>query len=104
MGPALTKALVITCREFGPDEASSAGFLNRVVDDNSLEPTVLELAESIAAKPRIPVFSTKRHTNAVTANMVGIDRAWADADGLIGGLLDAECAQARMAYIKAKLG
>lgn len=31
IGPALTKELVMTCREFGPDEAKAAGFLNRVV-------------------------------------------------------------------------
>ncbi len=34
IGPALTKELVMTCREFGPDEAKAAGFLNRVVDDD----------------------------------------------------------------------
>ena len=31
IGPALTKELVMTCRDFGPDEARAAGFLNRVV-------------------------------------------------------------------------
>jgi len=50
------------------------------------------------------VAATKRHTNAVTANMVGLDRAWSDADSLIGGLLDKECQSGREAYIKSRLG
>lgn len=103
LGPALTKELVITCREFDADEAHRAGFLNRLVEESELEQTVVALAEDIAAKPAIPVFATKRHTNAVTAGMVGIDRAWSDADSLVGALLDAECNAAREAYIKSRL-
>ena len=104
IGPAMTKELVITCREFGPEEASGAGFLNRICADDQLDDAVEELAASIAAKPLLPVAATKRHTNAVTANMVGLDRAWSDADSLIGGLLDKECQVAREAYIKSRLG
>lgn len=103
IGPALTKELVITCREFEAQEALSAGFLNRVVAEEDLDQNVAELASDITAKPALPVFATKRHTNAVAAQMVGLDRAWADADGLIAGLLDAECGQARDAYIKSRL-
>jgi enoyl-CoA hydratase/3-hydroxypropionyl-coenzyme A dehydratase len=36
--------------------------------------------------------------------MVGTDRAWSDADSLIGALLDEECRAAREAYLKARLG
>ena len=46
IGPALTKELVMTCREFGPDEAKAAGFLNRVVDDDDLD------ARSTSSSPR----------------------------------------------------
>lgn len=102
IGPALTKELVITCREFGPAEALSAGFLNRVVPGEELDGAVGELAEMIAAKPDLPVVATKRHVNAVTAEMVGTGRAWSDADGLIGGLVDPECGKAREAYVKAR--
>ncbi len=104
IGPALTKELVITCRQFDAAEAKAVGFLNRVVEESLLDATVEELASSIAAKPRIPVVATKHHTNAVTAQMVGIERAWADADSLIAALLDQECAAAREAYIKTRLG
>jgi enoyl-CoA hydratase/carnithine racemase len=102
IGPALTKELVITCRPFDAAEAQAAGFLNRVVDEDALDAAVNELAAGVAAKPALPVFATKRHTNAVTAQMVGTDRAWSDADSLLAGLQDAECNAAREAYQAAR--
>jgi enoyl-CoA hydratase/carnithine racemase len=103
IGPALTKELVITCRKFGAEEALSSGFLNRKVDPEKIAGAALDMAEQVAARPAFPVFATKRHTNAVTANMVGMNRSWSDADSLIGGLLDPECSAARDAYIKSRL-
>jgi len=102
IGPALTKELVITCREFDSLEARAAGFLNRVVPEAELDQCVQELASQVAAKPVIPVAATKAHVNAVTSQMVGTMRAWSDADSLIGGLLDPECGAAREAYVKAR--
>lgn len=104
IGPALTKELVITCREFGAEEALSAGFLNRSVSEQDLAATVAELASSVASKPAIPIFATKRHTNAVTRQMLGTDRAWSDADSLVAALYDPECAASREAYLKSRLG
>lgn len=104
IGPALTKELVITCREFDTVEALSAGFLNRAVAGQDLGATVQELAQCVAAKPAIPIFATKRHTNAVSNQMVGIDRAWSDADSLVAALYDPECSRARDAYVKSRLG
>ncbi len=100
IGPALTKELVITCREFDAAEARAAGFLNRVVAADELEQAARALAAQVVAKPSLPVVATKRHTNAVTAQMVGAMRAWSDADSLIAGLLDPECNAAREAYLK----
>jgi len=102
IGPALTKELVITCREFSPAEAHAAGFLNRVVEEPALDGVVRELASQVAARPAMPVASTKRHVNAVTAQMVGSMRAWSDADSLVGGLFDPECNEARQAYVRAR--
>ena len=51
----------------------------------------------------MPVSATKQHTNAVTAQMVGTDRAWSDADSLIAALVDAEFTAVREAYIKARM-
>lgn len=103
IGPALTKELVITCRTFDAAEALAAGFLNRRLSTDDLADEAVSLARQIAAKPALPVVATKRHTNAVTANMVGMSRSWSDADSLIAGLVDPECATAREAYIKSRL-
>lgn len=90
IGPALTKELVMTCREFGPDEALAAGFLNRVVDDDALDATVDDLVATLVRMPKLALLATKAHTNAVTESMVGTGRSWSDADGLLAGLRDPE--------------
>ena len=102
IGPALTKELVITCRPFGAAEAKASGFLNRVVADEVLTEEVTALAAQVVGKPAGPVFATKRHVNAVTAQMVGSMRAWSDADGLLAALVDPEAIEARKAYLKAR--
>ncbi len=102
IGPALTKELVLTCRPFDAAEAKAAGFLNRVVPASTLASTADELAVTIAGKARHAVFSTKRHVNAVTDQMVGTMRSFADADGLVTAFNDAECAEARAAYLDAR--
>ena len=102
IGPALTKELVLTCRPFDAAEAKAAGFLNRVVPEPELDASVAELARSLAAKASHALFSTKRHVNAVTGQMVGAMRSWSDADGLVTALGDPECAEARRAYLRAR--
>lgn len=102
IGPALTKELVTTCRPFDAQQALTAGFLNRVVTTDELDRSVQELAEQIAAKPAGPVSATKRHVNAVTAQMVGTMRGWSDADSLLAAMLDPECVESREAYMKAR--
>jgi enoyl-CoA hydratase/carnithine racemase len=99
IGPALTKELVITCRPFDAHEARAAGFLNRVVPADRVADEALELAHSAASKAPHAVWSTKRHVNAVTEQMVGTVRAWADADGLVTALHDEECIAARRRYL-----
>ncbi len=104
IGPALTKELVLTCRPFDAAEAKSAGFLNRVVPEAELDAAVEELAGSLAAKASHALFSTKRHVNAVTDQMVGTMRSWGDADGLVTAFHDEECGQARRDYLKRRKG
>lgn len=99
IGPALTKELVLTCRPFDAHEAKAAGFLNRVVGDDQLDGAVDALAEQLAAKASHALFSTKRHVNAVTDQMVGTMRSWSDADGLVTAFGDEECSTARRAYL-----
>jgi enoyl-CoA hydratase/carnithine racemase len=100
IGPALTKELVMTCREFGPDEAKAAGFLNRIVGDDELDAAVDALAETLLRMPKLALLATKAHTNAVTEAMVGTGRSWSDADGLLAGLRDPECRASRQRYLE----
>jgi enoyl-CoA hydratase/carnithine racemase len=102
IGPALTRELVLTCRPFDAAEAKAAGFLNRVVPEAALDAEALALARSLASKASHALFSTKRHVNAVTEQMVGTAHAWSDADGLVTAFHDAECGEARRAYLKSR--
>ncbi len=100
IGPALTKELVMTCRPFNAAEAKAAGFLNSVVSPEDLDDAVESLAEAVASRPRMAVLATKRHTNAVTEQMVGTVRSWSDAEGLGNALRDPESKEAQAAYIE----
>lgn len=102
IGPARTKELVLTCRPFDAEEARAAGFLNRVVEDEALDAEVDALATSLARKASHALFSTKRHVNAVTDQMVGTMRSWSDADGLVTAFADEECAAARRDYLRSR--
>jgi enoyl-CoA hydratase/carnithine racemase len=99
IGPALTKELVMTCRDFGPDEAKAAGFLNRVVPDAELDGAVDELVATLVRMPKLALLATKAHTNAVTESMVGTGRSWSDADGLLAGLRDPEGRESGRRYL-----
>ena len=102
IGPALTKELVLTCRPFGAEEARSIGFLNRVVAADALEQEVDSLAEVLASKSGHALFSTKRHVNAVTDQMVGTNRSWSDADGMVAAFADEESGRIRREYLAAR--
>jgi enoyl-CoA hydratase/carnithine racemase len=99
MGPALTKELVLTCRPFSAGEAKAAGFLNRVVAADQLDQEVAALAELLTTKSSLTLRATKRHVDAVTAQMVGTARSWADADGLAAALHDPESREAAARYL-----
>lgn len=99
IGPAATKELVMTCRPFGAEEALRLGFLNRVVPSPDLDTAVNELVNTLVAKPKLALLSTKAHVNAVTESMVGTGRSWADADGLLAGLRDPEGKAIATAYL-----
>lgn len=89
----------MTCREFGPEEAREAGFLNRVVPADELNAAVDDLVANLVRMPRLALLATKAHTNAVTESMVGSGRSWSDADGLVSALADPECREAGARYL-----
>lgn len=82
IGPALTRELVMTCREFSSDEAVAAGFLNRVVDPSALDAEVDLLVESLLAMPEVPLIATKDQVNAVTRAMSARVGFYMDGDGM----------------------
>jgi enoyl-CoA hydratase/3-hydroxypropionyl-coenzyme A dehydratase len=102
IGPAMTKELVITCRQFTPQEAKAMGFINRVVPADELEQQTAKLAELIAALPAVPVAITKEHVNAVTRAIAG-GSAYADADVLLSAFSSPESLEARKAYVERRL-
>ncbi len=104
IGPARTKDLVMTCRPFDAAEAAAAGFLTRVVAPDDLDAEVDALAASLAAKAPYTLWATKRHVDAVTSAMVGLDRSWGDADALAHAFHDDDCVEARNAYLAARRG
>src|SRR3954452_15960240 len=69
IGPALTKELVMTCRPFTAAEGVAAGFLNRAVAPADLDAAVAELVASLVGKSALTLTATKRHVDAVTAQM-----------------------------------
>ena len=99
IGAPATRDLVMTCRTFDAAEAAALGLVQRVVDEADLDATVDGLATDLAAKAAAALLATKRHVDAVTAQMVGRDRTWADADGLVRALHDPESRQAAADYV-----
>ena len=99
IGPALTKELVISCRNFDADEALRIGFLNRRVHESALDSAVNDLITSLADKPTYPAMATKRHVNAIAGAATGISNSWSEADGLVAASLDEECLRARAEYM-----
>lgn len=104
IGPAATKELVMTCRRFDATEARQLGFLNRLVPDGEVLAEATALAGELATRPPLAIRATKRHVNAVTSQMVGTERSWADADGLVTALHDPACDQARRDYLERRFG
>ena len=100
IGPALTKELVMTCRPFGAVEAHAFGFVNRVVPADQLDAEVEALVITLVEKSALTLSATKQHTNAVTGAMVGIARAWNDADSLMTALRDPESRATGAAYLE----
>lgn len=98
IGPAATKDLVMTCRTFTAVEARDLGFLTRVVAPEVLESAVNDLAAKLAEKPGLPLLATKRHVDAVTSAMVGLERSWSDAHSLIAARHDPESQQVGQRY------
>jgi len=102
IGPAMTRELVMTCRQFTPQEAKAMGLVNRVVPADELDQQTGALAERIAAMPAVAVAITKEHVNAVNRAMTG-QTSYADGDVLLSAFGSPESQQARKAYVERRL-
>jgi enoyl-CoA hydratase/carnithine racemase len=100
IGPAMTRELVLTCRQFSAAEARELGFLNRVAPDEQLEATVDELVAVLLEKSRLTLLATKRAVDAATEEMLATTGAWNDADSLMTALGDPESRRSAEAYLR----
>ncbi|MEW6208857.1 MAG: enoyl-CoA hydratase/isomerase family protein [Acidobacteriota bacterium] len=103
IGPAMTKELVMTCREFTPREARAMGFVNRVAPFEELGSEVERLAADIIRQPSVPVVITKEHVNAVSRAMSAGLTAFGDGEALMSALSDPESIEARKDYTARRL-
>jgi enoyl-CoA hydratase/carnithine racemase len=95
--PAVARDLVLTCREFGADEALAFGLVSRVVPADRLDGEVTALARDMAAKARLPVRAT---LDAIASHLgVGAPHGWSDADTLLSAIADPESRAAGQAYV-----
>jgi enoyl-CoA hydratase/carnithine racemase len=100
--PAVARDLVLTCREFGADEALTHGLVSRVVAPDQLDTEVAALADGLARKARLPVRAT---LDAVAARLgAGAPVGWSDADALLSAMRDPESRAAGQAYVAKVLG
>jgi enoyl-CoA hydratase/carnithine racemase len=97
VGPAVARDLVLTCREFGADDALRTGLISRVVADDRLGAEVTEVAGALAEKARLPVRATLDAVAAATG--LGAPHGWSDADSLLAALADPESRAAGQRYL-----
>lgn len=100
IGPALTKELVLTCREFGPDEAKAIRFLNHVVPPGAHAPYSEGLARQLAEKSALTLQVTKRQVEAATEALVPSGSGMVDADILVSAMHDRESREAGATYLE----
>lgn len=98
IGPALTRELVMTCREFSPEEARDAGFLNRVVGSERLEQEVESLVSTLIAKPGVPLLATKEQVNSITAAMSARIGHYMDGDAFVAVSSSPEFEESMQSY------
>jgi enoyl-CoA hydratase/carnithine racemase len=99
LGPAITKELVLTCREFGAEEARALRFLNRTEAPEALASATEALAHELAAKPGFALRTTKQQVNAVLDEIAGVGRNASDADILASAVADPESQEAALRYL-----
>lgn len=73
IGPTRTRELVMTCRPFDAAEARDMRLLTTVVPGDRLDAAAVELARTIAAKPRAAIRATKDQVRRAARSAVAAD-------------------------------
>ncbi|MBI3524024.1 MAG: enoyl-CoA hydratase/isomerase family protein [Betaproteobacteria bacterium] len=103
IGPAMTRELVLDCREFSAVEARSLRLVNRCVPAVDLAAAAQTWGASLAAKAGRLLAVTKRQVNAAAERLLSPVDAAGDADDLLAALGDPECREMLRNYLAAKL-
>jgi enoyl-CoA hydratase/carnithine racemase len=85
VGPARAKEMLILGREYGAETLQSYGYLNEVVEEDSLVAAAERYADRIARQPPVPVTVTKASINAYTK---ALDRSVHHMDHLAVGYMN----------------
>ena len=99
IGPALTKELVLGCREVGAAEAAALRLVNKVVPAAGLLAEAEAWAAHLAGKASQLLEVTKRQVNAAAEALLSTAGAVADADAVISAMSDRECREAAARYL-----
>jgi len=103
IGPAMTRELVLDCREFSAAEAQALGFVNRRVPAEKLADEAGAWAARLAGKAGRLLEVTKRQVNAATECLLSPAGALSDADELLAAFGDPECREMSRNYLARRL-
>ncbi len=97
VGPAMAREILFTARRFTAEEAQQIGLINRLVPVDALEPTVRELAETIAANARLTIRAAKYAITEACKDSEARDLATLEA--MVAACFDsADYAEGRLAF------
>ena len=103
IGPAMTRELVLDCREFSAAEAQALRFVNRCVPAERLADEAQAWAARLGRKASRLLETTKRQVNSAGELLLSPAGAVADADDLLAALGDTECREMSRNYLTQRL-
>ncbi len=103
IGPAMTRELVLDCREFSAAEALALRFVNRLVPAARLADEAGAWAARLARKAGHLLAVTKRQVNAATELLVSTAGGVADANELLTALGEPECREMSRNYLATRM-
>ncbi len=103
IGPAMTRELVLDCREFSAAEALALRFVNRLVPTEKLADEAGAWAARLVRKAGHLLAVTKRQVNAAAELLLSTAGAVADADEVLTALGKPECREMSRNYLAARM-